>query len=271
MPRLFSTPSAALLSRDLNVAGPWCTWTCPPFSPLELITSPWPGNWSLGCFDGLLAKLESKLASGSDYVYLHEGRVFEIFSEFPTDSQFLPAQKVPRLLLIRLCLNSLIFTHHSHICLGFCLSPGDASWEQVLSASFQLIRGLPKEIGREQSAFSALITHITLPEKDAKTWFSSEPVGHEAKETFIFSCGIPRGVYGLGRGVGGGGKQRGSVWGGGDEDLGEQDRRLKTLGSRNQKRLSGTSPPEVFKCFGFSGGIFLFFGRESHNESQDIS
>lgn len=48
------------------------------FPFLELNLSPWPWNCSLQCFDGLLVEMRSQLAKGSDYVYLHQRRVFEI-------------------------------------------------------------------------------------------------------------------------------------------------------------------------------------------------
>ena len=99
---------------------------CPPF---EFIISPWPGNLSLRYFDGLLAKVQSQPAKGSDYVYLHGGRVFEIFSEFQKDSQFLPAQKVLRLLLIRLSQFSCFYSSQSHL-FGFL----SLSWRCLLRA-----------------------------------------------------------------------------------------------------------------------------------------
>jgi hypothetical protein len=44
----------------------------------ELMVSPPPGSWSLRVLDELSVAIESKLASGSDYVWLHDGRVSEI-------------------------------------------------------------------------------------------------------------------------------------------------------------------------------------------------
>lgn len=209
-------------------------------------------------------KLESQLASGSEYVYLHfmeEG----CLKSFQKDSQFLLAQKVLRLLLMRLSEFSRFYSSQSHL-FGFL----PLSWRCLLRAGPPSFFPAPprpaKRDWQTTIAFSALIAHITLPEKNAKACFSSEPVKNGAEETRIFLGDPMWSLYsdGMGR------ERAEGKWGGQGEEVGGTGRKI--IGSQGPKDfpepLIQRSSNVLFLVV--ESFYFYLFHKKSHNESQYI-